>query len=237
MSSALSSTNPVAGYTPSASNGGKLGEVAELSGRARANFTSSGVKINALVDSGSSLTLLRLDIFHKLCERTKRSSLLQPVTVIARSVTGQRLYTVGATQILIDGARPVRVTIVKDLPHQMILGSYDLTKGHGVIDLGSNTLTWWSKKWSLTRCTPADVGVSSILYTDIDSGSDFFTNVVMGNQDVFSSGKEPIGQCSVVKMKVETEGRPLKQKAYRIPLRKRKLVEEAVADMLEDGII
>ena len=61
--------------------------------------------------------------------------------------------------------------------------------------------------------------------------------VLQQNQDVFSRGSEPIKNYDILPIRIETEGPPICQQAYRTPLTKRALVEEAVQDMLKDGVI
>ena len=58
------------------------------------------------------------------------------------------------------------------------------------------------------------------------------------NKDVVANSDKELGQTQSVQMKIDTcDHPPVKLKPYRIPLHKRKLVEDAVEDMLEAGVI
>jgi hypothetical protein len=122
------------------------------------------------------------------------------------------------------------------MPHEMVLGDDEITRGRGVIDCANNILKWWSKWWPLTR-SDSHQEVDSVTLSEINSKSDLIANLVFQNQDVFSAKDEPIGHCDILPFKIEVEGPPIRQRAYRIPFSKRKLVEESVAEMLRDGII
>lgn len=54
---------------------------------------------------------------------------------------------------------------------------------------------------------------------------------------MFSAKGEPNGKCTLCPMSIPTHGPPICQQAYRMPLTKWKLVEQAVDDMLADGVI
>ncbi len=61
--------------------------------------------------------------------------------------------------------------------------------------------------------------------------------VVKEFESLFAAKGEKIGRHPCVEMKILTTGDPIRQRAYRAPLAKRHLIEEAVEEMLEDGII
>ena len=57
------------------------------------------------------------------------------------------------------------------------------------------------------------------------------------NSDVFSAKGEPTGQCGLTELRIKTRGAPICQKEYRTPLSKCKLIDAAIREMLEDGVI
>jgi hypothetical protein len=139
---------------------------------------------------------------------------------------------VGTTQIKLDKARPITVYVVQSMPHEFILGDSDLTAGKAVVNLGANELTWWENKWPLSRSSIWKGETGTILFEEINSESDPITKVVARNSDVFSRADEPPGHSKNVALTIETEGRPIKQRAYRAPLAKRKYIEEEIEKML-----
>ena len=61
---------------------------------------------------------------------------------------------------------------------------------------------------------------------------------IYNNKDVVANCVKKLGQTQSVLMKNDTgDHPPIKLKPYRTPLHKRKLVEDAVEDMLEAGVI
>ena len=61
--------------------------------------------------------------------------------------------------------------------------------------------------------------------------------LIKKNADLFSANGEPNGFCSNSPIHIKTNHPPISQAAYRTPLSKRKLVEEAIADMLAENVI
>ena len=58
------------------------------------------------------------------------------------------------------------------------------------------------------------------------------------NKDVFAAHDTDFGRTNTVTMKIDTKGHaPIKQRPYRTPLTQQKIVDEAVDEMLEKGII
>ena len=58
------------------------------------------------------------------------------------------------------------------------------------------------------------------------------------NRDVLANSDQELGRTRTVKMKIDTGNHPpIKLKPYRTPIHKRVIVEEAVKEMLEVGVI
>ena len=98
-----------------------------------------------------------------------------------------------------------------------------------------NELTWFSKKWPLKRHIP--LGYSTIGPIVPETGNEQFNAVVRRNGDVFSAKGERTGECHTNALRIPTVGPPINQRAYRMPLTKRTVVDEMVASMLADDII
>ena len=62
--------------------------------------------------------------------------------------------------------------------------------------------------------------------------------LVNKNRDLVANSDKDLGQMQTVQMKIDTgDHPPIKLKPYQMPIHKRKLVEDAVKDMLESGVI
>ena len=68
-------------------------------GRARLSITISGIKHIALVDSGASVSIMNLDSFLFLCNRTKQQATLDKSNIALAGVTNDSLKVYGKTQI------------------------------------------------------------------------------------------------------------------------------------------
>ncbi len=54
---------------------------------------------------------------------------------------------------------------------------------------------------------------------------------------LFATEENPVGYCDILPMRIETEGPPVRQKAYRAPLAKRAVIEQEIQKMAEYGVI
>ena len=206
-----------------------------MSGRPVVDLQVGGLSIGALVDTGASCTLLRLDIFHTLADRAHRHRLLADAPAL-RGVSGASLDVRGSTEIKIQGvAKPIRVTVLGDLPCKMVLGEDALQDGQGIIDFGRNVLRWHRREWPMRRIEHAfEASLGQVLP---ETGDEQINRLIQKNADLFSAKGEPNGFCSNSPIHIKTNHPPISQAAYRTPLSKRKLVEEAIADMLTENVI
>ena len=63
-------------------------------------------------------------------------------------------------------------------------------------------------------------------------------SVLEANKDVFAAHDTDFGRTNAVKMRIDTKDHaPIKQRPYRTPLTQQKVVDEAVDEMLEKGVI
>ena len=212
-----------------------LAVVGESAGRPTVNLCIRGIKVVALVDTGASCNLLRRDIFDMLVAKTHRSAWLAPAPELL-GVNGSPLDICGTTEISVNNVPvPITVYVAKHIPHDMILGDPSLRRGCGNIDLYKNELSWFSRMWPLRSHKRS--GYGSIGPIAPVTGDATFDQLVKENYDVFSAKGEPTGQCGLTELRIKTRGAPICQKAYRTPLTKRKLIDDAIREMLEDGVI
>ena len=216
-------------------SGKRAAVVGDHCGRPVVGLLMSGVPIAALVDTGASCCLLRQDKFREIIARNHRVPLLRRSPLV-QGITGKTLDLCGQTELSIDGVKmPIQVLIARELPHEMVLSSDALHRGHGVIDLAASTLRWHGKSWSLSPTIGRQVSsVGSLLPASV---MEEINSIICENKDVFSEKGQPNGRCNLTPMTIQVTGPPISQRAYRTPLSKRLLVEEAVREMLDDGVI
>ena len=71
-----------------------------------------------------------------------------------------------------------------------------------------------------------------------DRHRDIVTKVLEKNKDVFAAHDTDFGRTETVTMKIDTQGHaPIKQRPYRTPLAQHRVVDEAIDEMLNKGII
>ena len=58
-------------------------------------------RVSCLIDTGSSVTLMRENIYHDLCQKLGRPPFLQPCDSL-KTVTGNSITVVGKTELKFD---------------------------------------------------------------------------------------------------------------------------------------
>ena len=215
--------------------GKRAAVVGGKSGRPTIRLSTLGIGISALVDTGASCNLLRRDTLQKIMARNHRPSYIQTAPSL-QGVNGLKLDVIGKTMIRLDDIKPaIEVVIVKTLPHEMIIGDASLRKGKAKLDLQQNRMHWFGKQWTLGRHgTQGHDGIGPIAP---QTGNARINDLVTRNADIFSAKGEANGECTETALRIQTSSRPICQKAYRTPLNKRCIVEEAIEEMLDDGVI
>ena len=104
-----------------------------------------------------------------------------------------------------------------------------------MIDYCRNVLRWFTREWPLRHLRHSSF--ASIGPVHPATGHAVFDELIRLNEDVFSAKGEPNGECELTALTIKTNCSPICQKAYRTPLCKRKLIDEAINEMLEDGVI
>lgn len=174
--------------------------------------------------------------FNELCETLNRPALLAPSGTIC-ALGGHPLDIVGETEIRVSDAGPITVMVTRFLPHEMLLGSDAIERGKGILDYEHETMTWYGKTYPLVRyCDGAlDVGAVSVYQS---TGHACIDAVLKKYCDVFSDCNPTLGHCDLQECTIDTgDSRPIRQRPYRTPLAKRKLIDELVDEMLEKGVI
>ncbi len=126
---------------------------------------------------------------------------------------------------------PLNVTIIDVLGHEMILGSDMLRKGGGVIDYQKQTMTWHGRPWPLHFGRGA--GYDSLGPLLPVTGNEKIDELIRRNDDIFAATGDPIGECPLPPMQIETTGEPVAQRPYHMPLTKRKFVDETIDEIIK----
>ena len=93
----------------------------------------------------------------------------------------------------------------------------------------------------ISRTNKPSQQVTSKELSEVKVDSEFKDEVMallMKNRDVFASKDKNLGMTDTVQMKIDTgDHEPIKKQPYRTPLRQRKLVDDAIDEMLDAGIV
>ena len=185
--------------------------------------------MDALVDTGSTHTLLNSSVYNRLPRLTP----LFPAPKL-QSITKHILPVRGSCVLRLAG-RPIDVVVCDQLGVDLLIGS-DLCR-QAIIDFRQGYFTLGNQKFPLkltkecfcplmvTTCVPR-------------AEQDVINAVLDAYPDVFSSKETPVNAAeSLLPAEIHTTAGPIKQPPYRMPFSKRQKVEECVDEMLRDGII
>ena len=191
------------------------------------------LKVCCLIDTGSSVTLMRENVYRYLCGKLKRPVFLQPAKQLC-TVTGNAIKVIGKTELKFDKCEPVEVIIVKDIIVDCILGIDFLSKARATLSIGERSVQLFGSHF---KCDQRQKHRHLTAVVD-STGYPVVDEVLEENQHMFSTDEDKLGECMVEPCLIDTgDAMPIKQRPRRLPLSKRHLVEEQIKEMEEAGVI
>ena len=185
-----------------------------------------------MIDTGATCTLLRKDAYQTIVNSLGRTPLLKSTGPML-TVSGQHIKVCGETEISIDKIGIIRVIVVENIKHKMLIGGDILSSGESIMDYKNRTLKigrhiWKLYLYDMERHEKVE---ETCGYPSIDK-------VMQQYSDVFSDKSDPHGFCNIIPCRIPTgDSPPIKQRPYRAPLSKRKVIEEQIQEMKEAGVI
>lgn len=201
-------------------------------GRPRIRLDVLGVQTTALIDTGSTHTLIDASVYNRLPRLT-------PLYIAPKlvSLSNHELPIRGACTISLAGF-PTRVLVCESLGVDLLIGA-DLCRS-AVIDFQNGVLILGDRKFRM-QCAGILPGAQHVVaVSGIPRSCYEVLNSVIGTyRDIFSTKTTPVNAAkSLEPAVIDTGGHPpIKQPGYRMPLTKRQKVEECVQEMLQDKII
>ena len=214
------------------------------------SVTASNVSIECLIDTGACVSLLRHDKFRDICLVNGRSRLLQPAPQLL-NVSGKPIRAIGKTEVEFSHLGTLPVVVVEGILHECILGHDALVVGRSVLDYEARTLQWRGRRFAVhpyvthgkygDTLTGTGSGVATpvvVAGLDCQDVPEEYQVVVHECEDVFYTEGKSFGQCPLTEVTIDTgDSPPIRQRPYRTPLAKRKIVDECIDQMLQDGVI
>lgn len=189
-------------------------------GRPHLSVSIADHPVDALIDTGSSFTLIDENLNGIKLNKDKRG--LHRV----RTATGEMVSLSGPCEIKIDD-RLATVYITKGINRGIpILGTDFLQDRGAKLDYVSNRVELDGQTRSIGF--PESASLASI---------DQITSAVLRYEHLFDREGELPAMDVGVEMSIETEGPPIAQRPYRAPLAKRFIIDREIEVMLEKGII
>ena len=185
----------------------------------------------ALIDTGATLSLLSLDAWNDYCRSRQQSPRLKPLPtgMILTSLTGDMLRCHGIGEVFVLG-KTVSFYVISNLGnHDMIVGDDILRLMKSTIKRDKNLVILNGQKFYSKRLSVFDTKFCSV-----SSNFDYWYSLF---PDLFvTSGPLPVTpsfECDI-----DTgDAAPFHERQYRLPLSKRKLLDQEVDRMLAEGVI
>ena len=154
---------------------------------------------------------------------------LRETRVRPRSASGQAMPVVGQGVVALPGLPPHDYLVAQKLPWPVLLGADFCRENKVVIDYEGNKVRV-GKKWRKGRSMTVEP--CEVLIVDKT-----YDRLIAEFQEVFTE-EDTLGKAaSGVTMSLTTEGPPIRQRAYRIPLAKRDSVKKEITKLLNQGVI
>lgn len=199
-------------------------------GRPRVCLDVCGVRVTALVDTGSTHTLVNSNVYNRLPKLTPLYAAPQ-----IQSITNHELPLRGACTLKIAGI-PTEVLVCDTLGVDLLIGA-NLCRS-AVIDFQGGIFQLGDQKFPMT--TTQETFCPIMTTTCLPRASSHTINQVLAAyEDVFSDKRTPVNVAQSLQPAVIDTGtvEPIRQRSYRLPFEKRQKAEECIEDMLKDGII
>jgi transposase InsO family protein len=179
-------------------------------------LTVGGKEWVALVDTGAACSLISPEV-----AGAARPLPEDPPQLT--SVTGSTVSTLSVVELDVLTER-VKFVVGKGFGEHVIIGTEFLTQFHGKIDYGIKVVRLAGQNFPFIQLEGQKVvGKLDFLVKEFPE--------VLANDGILRESK------GLTPLRIETEGPPVYQRPYRAPLQKRAIIEKAVEEMLEQGII
>ncbi len=202
---------------------GKL-EAAALDGRLRVIVSADNKDATALIDTGAACSLVSHRFYLELCAGRRSAPYIKPERKTLVTLTGEPVAIVGRTRLNIMGHK-LEFVVCKSLRHDILLGTDSLSALGAVIDCAEMEVRFDGREIPCQHSQAKDIELAGV---EVDQWVTQFPSVM----------SDSIGCTKGVQIHIDTGNNPpIRKRAYRLPLTRRKIVEEEIDSMLKKGVI
>ncbi len=171
---------------------------------------------------------MRRDVALKTARKTGRPLIVKKCPTLLTSLSGDPIGVKGITEFHVNDVGAVKFIIVEDMRHEAIIG-WDALHRFG-FSMRPDRLLWGSQVFNFHD------GASSTEIADISQRPPQIAILLQQYSHLFCDGPY-LQQAKLPPLHLETSGPPIRQRAYRAPLAKRRLIDEEIEKMLIAGVI
>jgi transposase InsO family protein len=185
--------------------------------------------MNSLLDTGSTVSLIRLDAIPKGLSICKE-------TIYISGINDNKQSSQGSVTVMLDygfGTIKVKLWVVKSLPEPILLGMDILSKIVSSIDIGTRTITWNSQSDDKTQ----EAQTSYALFNQPRNKNDIITQLQVEFSNVFAKDSRDVGRANGVEHQINIRGNPVKHMYKSIPQALEGEFDRQVQEMLYLDII
>ena len=173
-------------------------------------------------------------VFTRACVKLGGHSLLRPTGTVC-GLGGNPLPVIGETELHLTDTGTRKVLVMRYFPHELLLGSDAISQGQGKFDYARKKMTWFGKSFQITLYSDSLPATASVYGT---CGHPCIDEVLRQYTDVFDDDLSNLGHRNRMPLTVYVNGhKPIRQRAYKTPLRGSKVVDYQVDEMLRAGVI
>lgn len=188
-----------------------------------------------MIDSGACRTVLRRNEYELICKRIGRNPVLKKAVDLF-GVTGHQINVLGETQLDEQILGPITVIVVEGIGHPMVLGR-DIMNSHAAsLNYATSTVTFGTSILPMVQAPPYALLLSLGERPPVISDT-VIAHCVKQHEHLFAAKGEILGCHPDILVRIETDGKPVKRRAYRIPFSKRVALDKKLDELLDQGVI
>ena len=189
----------------------------------------NNVTLDTLVDTGANRSLLDYEAFDKIF---KNKNVKFRKSVPLESASGHLLNTIGEIDVIIEKTK-IPVTVTRNITTPLLLGMDALKLLNAKINCENQSITFKGKEHISKVGNATDT-----IFSTNERPVSVVDDILEKYKHLFEMPNGQLTSTDAAEMDLDTgDSPPIKQRAYRAPLLKRKIIDDEVDSMLKQGVI